>query len=208
MTVAGLVLLTGGLIVLSILDGHSSYWLLLAGLLPLGAGMGLAMTPATAAVTDALPAAKQGIGSAMNDLARELGGALGIAVLGSVLQSTYRNHLQLPRRRPPCRRCLHRRHAVRADHRSGRRRPRGDRRGCPATRDLTRSPRRHRRRNRHPPSPSVATQDVQARDPRVLRRGTRPRTMIATVAHANGLPLTSQPQRLSITRKHRGVNVA
>jgi EmrB/QacA subfamily drug resistance transporter len=95
-TVAGLILLTGGLIVLSLLDGHSSYWLLLAGLLPLGAGMGLAMTPATAAVTDALPAAKQGIGSAMNDLARELGGALGIAVLGSVLQSTYRNHLQLP----------------------------------------------------------------------------------------------------------------
>jgi EmrB/QacA subfamily drug resistance transporter len=95
-TVLGLVLLTGGLVVLSFLDGHSSYWLLLAGLLPLGAGMGLAMTPATAAVTDALPPAKQGIGSAMNDLARELGGALGIAVLGSVLQSTYRNHLQLP----------------------------------------------------------------------------------------------------------------
>jgi hypothetical protein len=35
------------------------------------------------------------VGSAMNDLARELGGALGIAVLGSVLQSTYRNHLDV-----------------------------------------------------------------------------------------------------------------
>jgi len=95
-TVLGLVLLAGGLVVLSLLDPDSSYWMLLAGLLPLGAGMGLAMTPATAAVTDALPPAKQGIGSAMNDLARELGGALGIAVLGSVLQSTYRDHLQLP----------------------------------------------------------------------------------------------------------------
>jgi MFS family permease len=95
-TVLGLVLLTVGLVVLSVLDGDSSYWLLPSGLLPLGAGMALAMTPATAAVTDALPSAKQGIGSAMNDLARELGGALGIAVLGSVLQSTYRNHLQLP----------------------------------------------------------------------------------------------------------------
>ena len=51
------------------------------------------MTPATAAITDALPVAKQGVGSAVNDLARELGGALGIAVLGSVLQSTYRSHL-------------------------------------------------------------------------------------------------------------------
>jgi len=55
--------------------------------------MGLAMTPATAAITDALPVAKQGVGSAVNDLARELGGALGIAVLGSVLQSSYRSHL-------------------------------------------------------------------------------------------------------------------
>lgn len=89
----GLALIVAGLLVLSRLDGDSSYWLLLTGLVPLGAGMGLAMTPATAAITDALPPAKQGVGSAMNDLARELGGALGIAVLGSVLQSTYRNNL-------------------------------------------------------------------------------------------------------------------
>jgi len=53
----------------------------------------MAMTPATAAITDALPRSKQGVGSAMNDLARELGGALGIAVLGSILQATYRAHL-------------------------------------------------------------------------------------------------------------------
>ena len=89
--VLGLVLISGALVVLSRLDGDSSYWLLLTGLVPLGAGMGLAMTPATAAITDALPLAKQGVGSAMNDLARELGGALGIAVLGSVLQSSYRS---------------------------------------------------------------------------------------------------------------------
>jgi len=91
--VLGLVLVTAGLLVLSRSDGESSYWLLLSGLVPLGAGMGLAMTPATASITDALPVAKQGVGSAMNDLARELGGALGIAVLGSVLQSTYRSNL-------------------------------------------------------------------------------------------------------------------
>jgi MFS family permease len=89
--VLGLVLISLALLVLSRLDGDSSYWLLLSGLVPLGAGMGLAMTPATAAITDALPLAKQGVGSAMNDLARELGGALGIAVLGSVLQSSYRS---------------------------------------------------------------------------------------------------------------------
>jgi MFS family permease len=91
--VLGLVLVTAGLLVLSRLGASSTYWLLLAGLALLGTGMGLAMTPATAAITDALPAAKQGVGSAMNDLARELGGALGIAVLGSILQSIYRSHL-------------------------------------------------------------------------------------------------------------------
>ncbi|XRQ05035.1 MFS transporter [Actinomadura welshii] len=87
---AGLVLVSAAMLVLSLLDESSGYWLLLAGLLPLGAGMGLAMTPATAAIIDALPRDKQGVGSAVNDLARELGGALGIAVLGSVLQSGYR----------------------------------------------------------------------------------------------------------------------
>ena len=91
----GLLLITTGLLVLSRLGTDSSYWLLLCGLLPLGAGMGLAMTPATAAITDALPAAKQGVGSATNDLARELGGALGIAVLGSLLQSSYRSGLDV-----------------------------------------------------------------------------------------------------------------
>jgi EmrB/QacA subfamily drug resistance transporter len=91
----GLIVAAGALGWLSTLDASSGYWALLAGLVPLGAGMGLAMTPATAAITDALPNEKQGVASAMNDLSRELGGALGIAVLGSVLQSVYRNHLDV-----------------------------------------------------------------------------------------------------------------
>jgi EmrB/QacA subfamily drug resistance transporter len=91
----GLFVAAAGFVWLATLDASSGYWALLAGLLPLGAGMGLAMTPATAAVTDALPRDKQGVGSAMNDLSRELGGALGIAVLGSILQSTYRNDLDV-----------------------------------------------------------------------------------------------------------------
>ena len=94
--VSGLLLLTAGLLTLSRLNQTSSYWLVLAGLIPLGAGMGLAMTPATTAVTDSLPPALQGVGSAVNDLSRELGGALGIAVLGSLLSSTYQSHLTLP----------------------------------------------------------------------------------------------------------------
>lgn len=93
--VAGLFLLAAGLAVLSHLDGASAYWHITAGLIPLGAGLGLAMPPATTAITDALPQELQNVGSAVNDLTRELGGALGIAVLGSILTATYRANLHL-----------------------------------------------------------------------------------------------------------------
>ncbi|MEU4171472.1 MFS transporter [Streptomyces sp. NPDC026665] len=91
----GLIAVAAGLLVLAELGADSSYWLVLAGLVPLGAGMGLAMTPATAAITDALPPALQNVGSAVNDLSRELGGALGIAVLGSALNAGYRGSLDV-----------------------------------------------------------------------------------------------------------------
>jgi EmrB/QacA subfamily drug resistance transporter len=55
----------------------------------LGAGIGLAMSPATEAIMGSLSPAKAGIGSAMNDVVREVGGTLGVAVLGSVLASAY-----------------------------------------------------------------------------------------------------------------------
>jgi EmrB/QacA subfamily drug resistance transporter len=93
--VAGLVLAAAGLAVISRIGIASPYWLLLAGLVPLGVGMGAAMTPATAAITEGLPAAQQGVGSALNDLSREVGGALGIAVIGSVVTAVYRTSLHL-----------------------------------------------------------------------------------------------------------------
>ncbi|MEU9128836.1 MFS transporter [Kitasatospora sp. NPDC048540] len=99
--VAGLLAVALAMAVLARLDADSPYWLIAAGLVPLGAGMGLAMTPATTAITDSLPRSLQNIGSAMNDLSRELGGALGIAVLGSMLSAAYRSHLQLPDALPP-----------------------------------------------------------------------------------------------------------
>lgn len=92
----GLTLAALALAWLGHLDATAAYWQLAVGLVPLGAGMGLAMTPATTAVTDALPLALQGVGSAVNDLSREVGGALGIAVLGSVLSAVYRSNLALP----------------------------------------------------------------------------------------------------------------
>jgi EmrB/QacA subfamily drug resistance transporter len=91
----GLALIAAAMAVLSQLTPASGYWLLAVGLVVLGAGMGLATTPATSGITAALPAAQQGVGSALNDLSRETGGAVGIAVLASVLTATYQSHLSL-----------------------------------------------------------------------------------------------------------------
>jgi hypothetical protein len=55
----------------------------------MGAGMGLAMSPATEAIMGSLPKSKAGVGSAMNDVVREIGGTLGVAILGSVLNSSF-----------------------------------------------------------------------------------------------------------------------
>ncbi len=96
MSVTGLTLISAGLLLLSQLTETSSYLVLLLGLIALGLGMGAAMTPATSAITEALAPAQQGVGSALNDLSREVGGALGIAVIGSILTAGYRSHLHLP----------------------------------------------------------------------------------------------------------------
>ncbi|MCH0565946.1 MULTISPECIES: MFS transporter [unclassified Streptomyces] len=93
--VAGLLAVALGMGTLAQIDARSSYWLIATALFSNGLGMGLAMTPATTAITGALPRALQNVGSAMNDLTRELGGALGIAVLGSILSATYRDGLDL-----------------------------------------------------------------------------------------------------------------
>ena len=82
-----------GFLILSQLDAGSSYWHFVAGLLPFGAGMALAGSPATTAIVASLPRSKQGVASAMNDVSRELGGALGIAVLGSLLNAAYRSSI-------------------------------------------------------------------------------------------------------------------
>jgi len=91
----GLGLMATGFIVFATqLGTGSSYWQFLAGLLPFGAGMALSGSPATTAIVASLPREKQGVASAINDVSRELGGALGIAVLGSVLNTAYRTGIQ------------------------------------------------------------------------------------------------------------------
>ena len=64
---------------------EGGYTSVLPRLVIIGSGMGLTMTPATAAITETLPADEQGVTSALNGTSRDVGGALGVALLGSVL---------------------------------------------------------------------------------------------------------------------------
>jgi EmrB/QacA subfamily drug resistance transporter len=79
----------GGLYVLSTTTVSSGYPHLLAGLLILAVGLAFAMVPATESIMGSLPPAKAGVGSAMNDTTRQIGGALGVAILGSIQSSSY-----------------------------------------------------------------------------------------------------------------------
>ncbi|SCF09917.1 MFS transporter [Micromonospora chokoriensis] len=66
------------------------YQAILPGMLAMGLGMGLTQTPSTEAITSALPRERQGVASALNDVTREFGTALGVALLGAVLTAGYR----------------------------------------------------------------------------------------------------------------------
>jgi MFS family permease len=85
----GMLLAALGLLTLSRATGDTSYLIISGDLVLLSLGMGLIMPPATEAVMGALPAAKAGVGSAVNDATREVGGALGIAIFGSITASAY-----------------------------------------------------------------------------------------------------------------------
>lgn len=90
---AGLLISAVGFVVIATMTASSSYWELLVALLVIGSGTALAMTPATNAIVGSLPRAKQGVASAVNDTARELGSAFGIAILGSAFNSGYRSRI-------------------------------------------------------------------------------------------------------------------
>jgi predicted MFS family arabinose efflux permease len=82
----GLILAGGGLLVLGLmLQVDSSYWFLLPVFVAMGHGMGATMAPMTAAVMNAVGHQRAGLGSAMTNTSREVGGVLGIALLGTIL---------------------------------------------------------------------------------------------------------------------------
>jgi EmrB/QacA subfamily drug resistance transporter len=85
-----------GLLIIAQVGVDLHYWQFALGLGVFAVGMALAGTPSTAAITESLPESKQGVASAVNDTARELGSALGIAILGSVLADQYRTAMAGP----------------------------------------------------------------------------------------------------------------
>ncbi|WP_336921007.1 MFS transporter [Aquipuribacter sp. SD81] len=87
----GLTLSATGMLVLTGLTTDLRYWHVALGLVVFAAGMGLAGTPSTTAIVSSLPQAKQGVASAVNDVSREVGSAVGIAVLGSTITAVYRS---------------------------------------------------------------------------------------------------------------------
>jgi EmrB/QacA subfamily drug resistance transporter len=90
---AGIVLMGGGLLDLSTAGVHTSYPPLAVAVAIMGAGMGLVMAPASTTIMTTVPAHQAGAGSAINDTIREVGGALGIAIVGSLAENVYRSKL-------------------------------------------------------------------------------------------------------------------
>jgi len=99
----GLLVFAAGLCWTSTASASTSYGVIVGQMLLLGSGMGLTSAPATEAIMGAVPAAKAGVGSAVNDATRLFGGTLGVAVIGSVAASLYAGRLAatLPSTLPP-----------------------------------------------------------------------------------------------------------
>jgi EmrB/QacA subfamily drug resistance transporter len=90
---AGMVLMGIGLIDFATAGVHTSYPPLAIAVAIMGAGMGLVMAPASNTIMTTVPAHQAGAGSAINDTIREVGGALGVAIVGSLSAAVYRSHL-------------------------------------------------------------------------------------------------------------------
>jgi hypothetical protein len=90
---SGLAIFAGGLAWASTADAATPYLQIAAQMVLLGGGLGLTTAPATEAIMGSLSADKAGIGSAVNDTTRELGGTLGVAIVGSVFASVYSSRI-------------------------------------------------------------------------------------------------------------------
>jgi EmrB/QacA subfamily drug resistance transporter len=91
--VTGLVIVSAALFLLTTLSVGSGYLPVALSIAILGLGMGTTMAPATDSIMGSLPLGKAGVGSAMNDTTRQVGGALGVAIVGSIMSSSYSSHM-------------------------------------------------------------------------------------------------------------------
>jgi EmrB/QacA subfamily drug resistance transporter len=89
----GMLLFSLGLAVAATVGETGGYGRLAIALVLMGTGMGLAGAPATESIMGSLPPDRANIGSAVNDTTRELGGALGVAIVGSIMSSLYASGL-------------------------------------------------------------------------------------------------------------------
>jgi hypothetical protein len=90
---AGLISLAAGLAWTSTASASTSYLTIAGQMVLIGSGIGLTSAPATESIMGAVPKAKAGVGSAINDATRILGGTLGVAVIGSIYASLYASRL-------------------------------------------------------------------------------------------------------------------
>jgi EmrB/QacA subfamily drug resistance transporter len=97
----GLAIVAGGFVVLSTLSTDTPYLVVAGAFALLGAGMSITVAPATGEIMTSVPLSKAGVGSAVNDTTRELGGALGIALMGSIANTAYRSNIDLDGVRVP-----------------------------------------------------------------------------------------------------------
>ena len=88
---AGLVIQAAGFALAATLSPDDPYVIVATSLLLMSIGMGTLMPPSTETIVSSLPDDKAGVGSAVNDTTRELGGAVGIALLGTLLSQGYRD---------------------------------------------------------------------------------------------------------------------
>ena len=91
----GLAIVAVGFAVLTTLTPDTPYLVIGGAFTILGVGMAITAAPATSEIMTSVPLSKAGVGSAVNDTTRELGGALGIALLGSIATTAYRSSVDL-----------------------------------------------------------------------------------------------------------------
>ncbi|GAA3236664.1 hypothetical protein GCM10020256_55480 [Streptomyces thermocoprophilus] len=93
-TTGGMLLIAGMLAMFAVLDADTPIWLLEVVFFLMGTGMAHIMTPVSVVIMQALPREKAGSASALSNTFRQVGGALGVAVLGSVLSTSYRSGIE------------------------------------------------------------------------------------------------------------------